>query len=313
MTPFFSIIIPVYNKEKFVKNTLDTVLNQTFQNYEIIVVNDGSTDNSLEILRTINDPRLKIFSQENQGAAASRNKGMEKAIAPYVCFLDADDSWKTNHLAVLAGVVTKFPDAKMFCSRYVTQINHNTFIKNNLLDIADDYEGYVEDFFKSSYINRVALTSAVCLHKGVFEELGGFNNTTCSTEDLEYWIKIALNYKVAITSQITMVYNFITDNSSLSKIHITKKTVPNFDIYAREELQNPSLKRFLDLYRVEYALQYKIAGDLQRSRKLLQKTNPENIRFKTKLLMSLPSLLLQKLLKIKHVLKSKGIDFSIYH
>ena len=313
MTPFFSIIIPVYNKEKFVKNTLDTVLNQTFQNYEVIVVNDGSTDNSLEILRSINDPRLKIFSQENQGAAASRNKGMEKATASYFCFLDADDSWKTDHLAVLAGAIMKFPDAKMFCSRYVTQINHNTFIKNNFLDIADDYEGYIDDFFKSSYINRVALTSAVCIHKSVFEELGGFNNTTCSTEDLEYWIKIALAYKVVITAKTTMVYNFVTDNASLSKIHITKKTVPDFDIYAGEELQNPSLKRFLDLYRVEYALQYKIAGDLQSSRALLQKTDPGNINFKTKLLMGLPSVVLQKLLKIKHILKSKGIDFSIYH
>ncbi len=313
MTPFFSIIIPVYNKERFVKNTLETVLNQAFQNYEIIVVNDGSTDNSLEILRNISDRRLKIFDQENQGAATSRNNGMKNATAPYLCFLDADDSWTTDHLTVLADAIAKFPAGKMFCSRYVTQINHNTFVKNNLLDIADDYEGYVEDFFKSSYVNRVALTSAVCIHESVFKELGGFNNTTCSTEDLEYWIKIALNYKVVITAKTTMVYNFITDNSSLSKIHITKKTVPDFDIYAAEELQNQSLKRFLDLYRVEYALQFKIVGDSQRSRKLLQKTDPRNINLKTKILLKLPSVLLQKLLKVKHVLKSRGIDFSIYH
>lgn len=313
MTPFFSIIIPVYNKEKFLRNTLDTVLNQTFRDYEIIVVNDGSTDGSLEILHNIKDPRLRIFNQENQGAAASRNQGMERASAPYFCFLDADDSWTPDHLAVLADTIRRFPEGKMFCSRYVTQINHNTFIKNKLLGIADDYEGYVHDFFRSSYVNRVALTSAVCIHESVFKKSGGFNSTTRSTEDLEYWIKIALNYRVVITAATTMIYNFIADNSSLSKIHITKKTVPDFDIYAAEEARNPSLKRFLDLYRTEYALQYKIAGDVRRCRELLRKTAPQNIRFKTRLLLGLPPGLLQKLLKLKHLLKSKGIDFSIYH
>lgn len=313
MDPFFSIIIPVYNKEKFLRTTLLTVLNQTFQNYEIIVVNDGSTDRSLEILNDIKEPRLKVFNQENQGAAVSRNVGMEKAAAPYFCFLDADDTWETDHLAVLAHCISRFPEGKMFCSRYVTQINHNTFLKNTLLDISDDYEGFVKDFFRSSYVNRIALTSAVCIHKSIFRELGGFNSTTRSTEDLEYWIKIALNYPVVITGKTTMIYNFIPDNSSLSKIHITKKTVPDFDIYADEELKNPSLKRFLDLYRTEYALQYKIAGDSKSARKLLKKAASENIHFKTRVLLALPSVILQRLLKIKHLLKARGIDFSVYH
>ena len=177
MIPFFSVIIPLYNKEKYIQNTLNCVFNQSFYNFEVIIVNDGSTDRSLVILEEFSDDRLKIIHQKNQGVSAARNTGMENVQADYICFLDADDSWKPNHLQAFHDTITKFPEAKMYCNRYVTQISKNTFIKNKFIDIDENYEGYITDFFKSSLINRVALTSAVCIHKDIFNEIGGFDST----------------------------------------------------------------------------------------------------------------------------------------
>ncbi|KAA5535294.1 glycosyltransferase family 2 protein [Paenimyroides baculatum] len=313
MTPFFSVIIPLYNKEKYIQNTLNCVFNQSFYNFEVIVVNDGSTDRSLEILEEFNDIRLKIIYQKNQGVSVARNTGMENAKADYICFLDADDSWKTNHLQAFHDTITKFPDAKMYCNRYVTQISKNTFIKNNFIDIEENYEGYVTDFFKSSLINRVALTSAVCIHNDIFNEIGGFDKTISSGQDLEYWIKIAIKYKTAITKNNTLIYNFLDENISLSKTHINNKTIPKFSQFLSEEKINKSLKKFLDLYRIEYALKYHIAGNSERTKELLQNVASENLKSKTKILFYFPSIILRPLLNLKHYLKSNGIDFTVYH
>ncbi len=147
MKPFFSVIIPLYNKENYLKNTLNCVFNQTFVDFEVIVVNDGSTDNSIKVVEEYKDERLIVIHQKNQGVSVARNTGMAHAKANYLCFLDADDLWKTNHLQVFYDTIAKFPEAKMYCGRYVTQISKNTFINNNFIDIEENYEGYVTDFF----------------------------------------------------------------------------------------------------------------------------------------------------------------------
>lgn len=313
MTPFFSVIIPLYNKEKYLENTLKSVFNQRFVDFEVIVVNDGSTDKSLRILEQFSDDRLKIIQQKNQGVSVARNTGMKNAKAKNFCFLDADDIWEDIHLQCIYETICKFPEAKMYCSRYITQISASSFIKNKFIDIDEHYEGYLADFFKSSLINRVALTSAVSIHEDVFKEIGGFETTVSSGQDLEYWIKIAIKYKVAITRHKTLIYNFLQENKSLSKTIINNKTIPDFSQFKKDERTNKSLKQFLDLYRIEYALKYNIAGNLEKSNKLLQEVSAENIKFKTKLLFKIPTGVLQLLLNLKHYLRTKGFDFNVYH
>lgn len=313
MTPFFSVIIPLYNKEKYIQNTLKCVFNQSFTNFEIIVVNDGSTDRSLEILEDFSDERLKIIHQKNQGVSVARNTGMQNAKADYICFLDADDTWRPNHLQAFHNAITKFPDAKMYCNRYVTQISKNTFIENKFINIPGNYEGYVTDFFKSSLINRVALTSAVCINKDIFNEIGGFDPTLKSDQDLDYWIKIALKYKVAITAENTMFYNFINANKSLSKDQSKFNKLTDLNKYVEIEKINESLKLFLDIYRIEYSLNYHILGLKDQSLEYLKYVDPKNMNFKTKVLFKLPSFMLRLMLRIKQNLRNYGIDFTVYH
>lgn len=313
MTPFFTVIIPLYNKEKYIQNTLNCVFNQSFTDFEVIVVNDGSTDRSLEIIEEFSDSRLKIIHQKNQGVSVARNTGMKNAQADYFCFLDADDTWNPNHLQVFFDTITKFPEAKMYCGRYVTQISKNTFIKNNFIDIDENYQGYVTDFFKSSLINRVALTSAVCIHKDIFNEIGGFDPQLKSDQDLDYWIKIALKYKIAITAKTTMLYNFINANKSLSKDQSKFNKLTDLNQYVEIEKNNDSLKLFLDVYRIEYGLNYRILGLKEQSVEYLRFVDPKNMSFKTKILLKLPPFILRLMLRIKQNLRNYGIDFTVYH
>ncbi|KIC01072.1 hypothetical protein OA88_15890, partial [Flavobacterium sp. JRM] len=90
---FFSIVIPLYNKAYYIENTIKSVLYQSFTDYEIIIINDGSTDNSLEKVLEFNDKRIQLYTQQNQGASVARNLGIEKAKYNYIAFLDADDLW----------------------------------------------------------------------------------------------------------------------------------------------------------------------------------------------------------------------------
>ena len=91
MTPYFSVIIPLYNKEKYITDTLNSALNQSFQDFEVIIVDDGSTDESLEVVSRFQDPRIKIYKQENQGASVARNYGISQSQSDLIALLDADD------------------------------------------------------------------------------------------------------------------------------------------------------------------------------------------------------------------------------
>lgn len=99
--PKISVVIPLYNKAFSIEKTLKTVLQQTFSDFEIVIINDGSTDNSAEIVESIKDCRVQLYHQENQGAAAARNFGIEKSNGNLIAFLDADDFWNPNHLEEL--------------------------------------------------------------------------------------------------------------------------------------------------------------------------------------------------------------------
>lgn len=310
--PFLSVIIPLYNKEKFIQNTLQSVLNQIFMDFEIIIVNDGSTDKSLDIISGFNDDRIVVINQQNSGASATRNRAISEAKTNYIAFLDADDYWHPNHLEELVKLIYDFPNCGMYCSRYQTIIAKNHIIKNSFsYSITDDYRGIIPDFFDASLINRVATSSSIIVPKNTILENNGFNCEISSGQDLELWTKIAIHNKVAINNTISAIYHFEATNS-LSKTNITRKTLIDFKQFYLSEKNNESLKKFLDIHRLEYALQFRIAGDLEKSNFYL-KDITSKIPFKTKVLLFMPGFILRFLLKTKHLLKKIGIDFTVYH
>jgi hypothetical protein len=158
--------------------------------------------------------------------------------------------------------------------------------------------------------NRVAIPSCVLIKKVVFDEVGNFNETLNNGEDLELWIKIALKKKVVMTNKYTVKY-FLNTKINLSKIPIAQKRIPNFDQFCVEEQSNSSLKKFLDVYRLEYGLNLKRISKTVEANKLFGQIDYKNLSVKSKILIFLPSLILKILFYCKQILKRNGIDLSI--
>ncbi|MFR4436372.1 MAG: glycosyltransferase family 2 protein [Akkermansia muciniphila] len=117
--PFFSIIIPAYNLENYIAATLQSVLVQTFQDFEIIIVDDGSSDETVSIIQSFHDPRIRLVSQVNGGVSRARNAGMKKAVGAYIAFLDGDDYWYPEHLELAADFFNHHPEILAYANRYM--------------------------------------------------------------------------------------------------------------------------------------------------------------------------------------------------
>jgi glycosyltransferase involved in cell wall biosynthesis len=310
--PLFSVVIPLYNKESFIAKTLGSALAQTFTDFEIIVVNDGSKDKGGAIVQTFKDVRIHYINTENRGVSAARNTGIKAAKGELIAFLDADDFWQPNHLEALYDLYENYPQAEMYCSRYVTRIGNGVLQKPVFIGIPEDYTGIVADPFSASVINRIAQTSAVCVPKNILKALGGFNENVTNMEDTELWIKLMLSVPVCITNTVTAIYNSDVPQS-LTKLSLSRQRLMDFNQFKNEENTNKSLKAFVDIYRIEYALKYRIAGDIAHSKSLYSDIDGKNVAFKTKLLFSLPPLILRSMLRLKHWLQGKGIVVSVYN
>ena len=121
INPRISVIIPIYNKENCILNTLNSVHNQTYTNFELIIIDGGSTDKSLEIIKDYNDTRLTIYAQTGKGVSSARNEGVSYAKGELIAFLDADDEWKPNYLQTIWELYQKYPDAGIYATAYEIQ------------------------------------------------------------------------------------------------------------------------------------------------------------------------------------------------
>src|SRR5690554_4270366 len=144
--PYFSIIIPLYNKEKYIENTLKSVLNQSFSDFEVIVINDGSTDQSVAMVEKIKDPRIHIVHQENQGVSVARNRGIALATTPHITFLDADDFWYPHYLETFYELLEKHPQHSVFSAAFEVETKWGTFLSKYSIDSSK--QDVVVDFLK---------------------------------------------------------------------------------------------------------------------------------------------------------------------
>ncbi len=292
--PLFSIIIPLYNKENHIGKTLSSILDQHQTNYEIIIVNDGSTDSSEDIVLGFNDQRIKYYSSTiNQGVSKTRNYGIEKSKGKLIVFLDADDCWYPNHLEVLFQLYQKFPNAGLYATSYEKNFNSKSnFIANfKNIDARSNSFSLVENFFESSTIDSIAWTSACAVPKNIFNSIGNFDTAITHGEDIDLWIRIALKHKVALATFITAIYNINASNGS-KQVNIKQKLFLKFEKFKKDEQNNIYLKQYLDLNRYSIALQYKMAGDNITAKNYYQDIDRKNLTWKHQLLIKLPRVLL---------------------
>lgn len=207
----FSVVIPLYNKELSIANTIQSVLNQTFQDFEIVVVNDGSTDRSAEIVEQINDPRIRLIHQKNQGVSAARNTGIKEAKHEWIAFLDGDDLWEKEHLEEVIKMIQVFPNEKVYVTSYEYSDGRPMFKHERDTNIFK-----IENYFKEALKESLIWTSIVVVNKSCIDKVGGFNVILSRGEDLDLWARLAREYDIVKSSKVTAVYRIESENRAMS-------------------------------------------------------------------------------------------------
>ncbi len=221
----FSVIIPLYNKAPYIRKALESVFAQTYTDYELIVVDDGSTDESASIVEELlaspkSSPKVKdlnteenfpslqggvggrLIRQANSGVSAARNNGVAQASGDYIAFLDADDWWESTYLERMAQLIEDYPDAGLYACNYVYYKPGKTHVA---LDIPTGYINYPKAYYESGAMP--VWTGATIIPRAVFDEMGGFPVGIRLGEDFLLWAKTAMHYPVAFLNEALAWYN----------------------------------------------------------------------------------------------------------
>lgn len=197
-----SVIIPLYNKESAIKKTVESVLNQTYRDFELLIINDGSTDNSLEVLSKFKDQRIRIISKPNGGVSSARNYGIKNAKGNYIFFLDADDIIIPTCLELFFSLSKKYQRISVFVANFKTVIGDKAIPyckgKKEIL-----YNYPLKALWKEKIFPR---TGAMLIRRNCFEKIGTFNCNISVYEDLELIIRLLKKYEVIYSPSIVLLY-----------------------------------------------------------------------------------------------------------
>ncbi|MBD2490262.1 glycosyltransferase [Aulosira sp. FACHB-615] len=210
--PKISVIIPTYNSERTIKTTIDSVLSQSFTDFELIVINDGSTDSTLDIVSQIQDSRLKVFSFENAGGNVSRNRGLQKAVGEFISFLDADDVWTSDKLVSQLEALQDNIDAKVAYSwtDYIDENGKFLVSGSHITVNGDVYERLLVSNFLENGSNPLIYREALI-------ELGGFDESLSAAQDWDMWLRLAARYSFVCVPKVQILYR-VSANSLSSNL-----------------------------------------------------------------------------------------------
>ena len=307
--PKFSVVIAVFNKEKYIADTLKSVLDQTFTDFEVVILNDGSTDNCEAEILKFSDPRIRYFSKENQGASAARNFTIQQAKAEYIALMDADDYWYPFYLEEQNRLINEFPEESVFATATELKRNGKTFKSNYSVD-TEKKDSVLVVYFEASQLDSILLSISTVLKKDVFEEVGWYNPNIKSGEDTDLYVRIGLKYKVVFSPKICATY--ILRKNSLVKAVKNFDEKANFELYEIYEKHNSALKKFLDLNRYSLCIFAKIEGNKEVFQKNLKKIDRENLNKKQRILLKQNKSVLKYLLKTKNNLEKLGLRLGTF-
>ncbi len=234
-TSKITVVIPCYNGSAHIARAIRSVINQIYKNWRLIVVDDGSTDNSVEIIHGLKDPRIKVIQQENKGVSAARNRGIKAARTEWVAFLDADDEWMPTYLQEIMGAASKFPDVVAIFTDYIITPPGMAGLahlpKSPIL---------IKDYFSFVLGHRRGMwTSCSVAKKSVLEQLGGFPMGVTHGEDLDTWARLSWTGDLVCIPKALAIYNIDTPNSAM-KIPLKNriKILPRIWITYQEWLES---------------------------------------------------------------------------
>lgn len=213
-TPFFSIIIPTYNRAHLIRRPIDSVIAQTYTNWELIIVDDGSTDDTKAIVESYHDDRIRYIWQENQERSVARNHGIQVANGEWICFQDSDDEYLPEHLEVLNNGISSFPECKLFRTGMFIFVD-GKLSKTPKFDVDNEYELYPFDAF-TTFTFKVEIL-----------ENYQFKRELINSQDLHLLLRVNEKYNLKILKTYTNIYHYNAQNGAglgeqYFKIHQSK-------------------------------------------------------------------------------------------
>ncbi len=240
----FSVIIPLYNKGNYIERCIRSVYNQTYKEFEVIVIDDGSTDESTLIVENLKFKNLQLIKQVNQGVSVARNRGIERAINPYIAFLDADDFWHPNYLEMAHQVILNNSNVQIIGTHYTRE--EQKWKDTGHLDY---YR--IQNYFSHAIRTTLFLTSSTIIRKSFFEQNLHFNPLLTKGEDLDVWFRAVLNSDSIFYIKNTLVFYSNEDLNQLTKkqIPIESSLIGSMQkLYSDLRSSNESFSIFIDKY-----------------------------------------------------------------
>lgn len=217
--PLVSVIIPAYNVEKTIAETIESIQKQTFSDWELIVINDGSTDKTLEVLASLNEPRMQVFSYENGGLPVARNRGITRATGEFITFIDADDLWTADKLELQLAALQQRPTAGVAYS-WTAFINEKSEFLYAWEPVYADGNVYPQLLVR----NFISSGSNILVRRQFIAAAGEFDPELKSVEDWDYYLRLAALGEFALVPQYQILYRK-TSQSMTSKVDVMERSV----------------------------------------------------------------------------------------
>lgn len=238
-----SVIIPLYNKKNSIKSTIESVLAQSYSDFELIVVDDGSTDGSADVVKCFDDKRIRLISKENGGVSSARNEGIREAKSEFISFLDADDLWDKNYLENVNQLIHDFPNAGIWGVNYGFETADGNHIKLN--DLPMDFRGYLLNPWHSGQVYWTSSSSSSS--KTALNAIGGFDERLVYGEDIDVWFRLILEYGGVFYNKCLAYYRQDAENRLMNKhIPLEKLYIFYFEKYKKYREETPDFRHFID-------------------------------------------------------------------
>jgi glycosyltransferase involved in cell wall biosynthesis len=307
-----SVVIPLYNKAPHIERAVRSVLAQTEQDFAIIVVDDGSNDGGAEVVKSISDPRIRIFRQDNQGVSVARNKGIELAQTDLIAFLDADDAYKPQFLETILRLRKKYPEAGAYSTAYEIIKKNGRTVRVKFKAIPPSpWEGIIPNYFKSALGSPPVCSSATAIPKYIFEKVGFFPLGEAKGEDLDMWLRIAVDYKMSYSTYVGAIY-YQDSNKGYREYNRVPAELSVVKVIEKAILMNkikPSSISFAREYINDLQLQFCSqiifrSGEMKKAREIIRKCYT-NKYFMKKMILSIISYLPYSLVRMLYECRAK--------
>jgi glycosyltransferase involved in cell wall biosynthesis len=289
MPPAFSIVIPLYNKARSIADTVASVLAQRLADFELIIVDDGSTDGSAQVVEGIQDHRIRLVKRENGGVSAARNTGIRLAAAEHIAFLDADDLWLPDFLEDMLALTRDFPNAGIYGAAYWHQVQGDRYLEE--FGLPEGFRGYIPSYFAHAVRHLLFWTSAVVVKKTALQQSGGFNEGICFGEDLDLWFRLALEHPTAFYNKPLAVYNKDAENRAMKrKQPYATNLVAHLAKFKPYEEMHADFRKFINWFRCIQLYELLHAADITPEiiRGYLDSIERQELPWKFRVLLRLP-------------------------